>query len=316
MTREYSKQMTESIIFAGTPANAAQTLKGLVSAGIEIEYVITRPDAPFGRNRIVTPSPVAIVALENGIPIIKTSIIDEETIEILKNSSSQLAIVVAFGVILKQAALDCLDKGWFNLHYSLLPAFRGAAPVQHAILSSASETGVTLFKIDSGLDTGPLLAQVPALIEVNDTTDSLLSRLTDLGVSLILQELPGLFSERQPALVPQLGLASLAPKLRREDGRLSFDRPASKLAGQVAACHSEPGAWCHLDDEVIKIISARVFESTSSLAPGETVFIGNRVVCGCADSSSLELLEVQPAGKSAMSASAWLRGKHSDVRLH
>jgi methionyl-tRNA formyltransferase len=316
MTHEYSKQMTSSIIFAGTPANAAQTLQGLVSAGIEIELVITRPDAPFGRNRIVTPSPVALVALENGIPIIKTNIIDEETIEILKNSSSQLAIVVAFGVILKQAALDCVEKGWFNLHYSLLPAFRGAAPVQHAILSGASETGVTLFKIDSGLDTGPILAQVPALIEINDTTDSLLSRLTDLGVSLLLQELPGLFSERHPILTPQVGLASSAPKLSREDGKLSFDRTAKKLADQVAACHSEPGAWCYLNDEVLKIISARVFESTSSLAPGETISIGDIVVCGCADSSSLELLEVQPAGKSAMSASAWLRGKHSDVRLH
>jgi len=306
--------MTESIIFAGTPANAAATLRALLSAGVEVELVITRKDAPTGRKGLMTASPVAMVAQEHSIGLIKANSFDYETIERLRASRSQLAIVVAFGVILKKDALESLSRGWFNLHYSLLPAYRGAAPVQHALLQGEAETGVTLFRLDEGLDTGPIVAQVATLVHPSENSADLLLRLTELGSTLLIQEIPKLFSSLEVSLSDQKGRPSYAPKLNRADGRLDFSKSATYLSQQIAACTPEPGAWCELDGSVLKISSARALGVTMGLAPGETRLIGGRIVSGCAN-SSLELLEVHPAGKNAMTASSWFRGKQTDVRL-
>jgi len=306
--------MTESIIFAGTPENAAETLRSLVTSGIEVEFVLTRPDAEIGRKRILTPSPVAVAASELGIQTIKTDRIDEDTVSRLRNSSSQLAIIVAYGVLLKSEAIDSLTKGWFNLHYSMLPMLRGAAPVQYALLNGLRETGVTLFKIDEGLDTGAIVAQVPALIEPYETAGSLLSRLTRLGTTLILQELPKIFSGVGLSLTAQSGQPTFAPKLDRQVARIRFDETAENELCRIMATNPEPGAWCLLDGEPFKILDAR---SEQALSPGlgELVLLDGRVICGFREGTALQIVTVQPSGKQPMSAVDWIRGRKTKVQF-
>ena len=306
--------MTQSIVFAGTPENAATTLRGLVTAGIEVELVLTRPDAPVGRKRIMTPSAVAQAAEELGLPIIKTNKLDSEVIGVLSETRSQLAIVVAFGVILRTEAISSLKLGWFNLHYSVLPQLRGAAPVQHALLNGMQETGVTLFKIDEGLDTGPILSSASAVIEPNDNASSLLNRLTQLGISLLLQELPRLYSAIELNLVTQEGPSSLAPKLTRDLAQIVFSNRAADEFNRIRATNPEPGAWCRVEHESMKILESRL-TSDQKLAPGEVDIVNGNACCGFGGGTALELILVQPAGKSAMSATDWLRGRKSKVWL-
>ena len=306
--------MTDSIIFAGTPHNAADTLRALVAAGVEVEFVLTRTDSPFGRKRVLTPSPVAIAATELGLPVIKANSIDSLVLTHLNSSRSQMAIVVAFGVLLKSEAINSLTKGWFNLHYSLLPALRGAAPVQHALLKGLRETGVTVFKIDEGLDTGPVVATVPSSIEPTDNAGTLLRRLTELGTSLLLQEIPRLLSGVGILLKPQEGVISLAPKLSRQDAKISFETKASLQSNLIRATNPEPGAWCLIENETLKVLEARETES-NRLAQGEVELIEGRVLCGFADGATLQLITVQPAGKTAMNATDWLRGRQGKVWL-
>ncbi len=306
--------MTDSIIFAGTPENAAQTLRALVEAGIEVELVLTRPDAPAGRKRLLTPSPVALVASELGIETLKINKVDSATIRILSEAQSQIAIVVAFGVLLSKSAIESLDSGWFNLHYSLLPAFRGAAPVQHAILNGECETGVTVFKIDEGLDTGPIVAMARTTINPYETSKRLLSRLTEIGISLLRQEIPKLFSGVELQLSGQTGSATYAPKLTREDARIDFLNSALLECQRIQATNPEPGAWCKLDGENLKIIESRISEH-QGLRPGQVQLVNGKVVCGFSGERALEFIEVQPAGKSIMLAADWLRGRKMEVWL-
>ena len=301
--------MTQSIVFAGTPENAATTLRGLVTAGIEVELVLTRPDAPVGRKRIMTPSAVAQAAEELGLPIIKTNKLDSEVIGVLSETRSQLAIVVAFGVILRTEAISSLKLG-----YSVLPQLRGAAPVQHALLNGMQETGVTLFKIDEGLDTGPILSSASAVIEPNDNASSLLNRLTQLGISLLLQELPRLYSAIELNLVTQEGPSSLAPKLTRDLAQIVFSNRAADEFNRIRATNPEPGAWCRVEHESMKILESRL-TSDQKLAPGEVDIVNGNACCGFGGGTALELILVQPAGKSAMSATDWLRGRKSKVWL-
>ena len=171
------------IVFAGTPANAAQTLRALANTAFEVVAVLTRTDAPVGRKRVLTPSAVAVVAAELGLPIIKANRVDESVRLQIQATGAELGVIVAYGALLDQAALDVLDKGWVNLHYSLLPKWRGAAPVQRAIMAGDRETGVTLFQLDKGMDTGPVHLQIPTVIEPDENTAELLPRLTNLGIS-------------------------------------------------------------------------------------------------------------------------------------
>ena len=306
--------MTDSIIFAGTPTNAADTLRALVAAGVEVELVLTRPDAPVGRKRVVTPSAVAVAAAELGIETVKTSKFDDDLLSKLRTARSQVAIVVAFGVLLKAEAISSLSRGWYNLHYSLLPALRGAAPVQHALLQGFSETGVTLFQIDEGLDTGPILSQVPALVEPNEDAASLLSRLTKIGQSLLLQEIPRLLSSIPLNLSPQNGTATFAPKLTRDLARIDFEQPASSELNRIRATNPEPGSWCLLEGMPFKILEARL-ATNALLEAGEAIFDENKVICGFGGETSLQLITVQPSGKSPMAAEDWLRGRKMKVKF-
>lgn len=294
-----------SILFAGTPQNAAVTLRELLVAGTPISLVLTRPDAPIGRKAVITPSPVALVAEEFGLPTIKSNAVGASELATIQQAGIDFAIVVALGVLLKDEALKALPKGWFNLHYSLLPRWRGAAPVQHAIIAGDRETGLTIFQIDSGLDTGLVAAMLPTEIQPNETAGELLTRLTNLGVSLLLETIPRIESGLVN-LEPQSsdGVTS-ASKLFKLDGKVDLNRPAEVVSNQVRGVTPEPGAWTLFRGESIKLIESRV--STHTLEVGKLEKIDNKIFVGC-KSGSLELLQVQPAGKPRMSASDWFRG--------
>ena len=307
--------MTESLIFAGTPANAAATLEYLVQHGFEISLVITRPDAPFGRKRVLTPSPVAETASKLGLELYKTNKIDDAAISRIIESGCSTAVVVAYGALLKAPALDALSNGWFNLHYSLLPKWRGAAPVQHSLLAGDKTTGVTLFKIDEGLDTGPIVASVPTQIQPGETSARLLSRLTELGCTLLSQELPGVLlgSYSLTPQAPDENLAS-APKLGREQARVDWSRGALEIERKVLAMNPEPGAWATLNGETFKIHDAREVAGTESQAVGTVSLAGGRVLVSTS-AGVLELLEVQPSGKQSMPAKDWARGVSLPLRF-
>jgi methionyl-tRNA formyltransferase len=307
--------MTESLIFAGTPANAAATLEYLVEHGFDVSLVITRPDAPFGRKRVLTPSPVAVTAGKLGLEIYKTNKIDDAANSKITETGCSTAVVVAYGALLKTPALAALSNGWFNLHYSLLPKWRGAAPVQHSILAGDRTTGVTLFKIDEGLDTGAVVASVPTQIQPGETSARLLSRLTELGCTLLSQELPAILLE-QHSLTPQaLGNSvTSAPKLGRDQARVDWSNGALQIERMVLAMNPEPGAWTALNGETFKIHDAREIAGAEIGAIG-TVSLADGKVLVSTSAGVLELLEVQPSGKQSMPAKDWARGVSLPLRF-
>lgn len=294
-----------SILFAGTPENAAETLRGLVLGGAPITLVLTRPDAPVGRKAILTPSPVALAAAELGIPCLKTQTIDSEIIQTIIKKQIEFGVVVALGVLLKAPALAALPKGWFNLHYSILPRWRGAAPVQRAIMSGDTETGVTLFKIDEGLDTGDIVATIPTTIQPIETAGSLLERLTHLGISLLLEFLPKIDSGLFAMAKQSDAGATMARKLTRLDGRIDFLKPVATIDAQIRGVTPEPGAWFESTVGLIKVLQARPAKIGVPL--DSIVLKDNKVLVGVRN-GSMELIEVQPAGKKSMKASDWYRG--------
>lgn len=303
-----------SIVFAGTPENAATSLRALVESGVPISLVLTRPDAPVGRKALLTQSPVALVAEELGLPVIKTNKVDDQTIEKLKSQRISFAIVIAFGVILRDKALTSLPKGWFNVHYSLLPKWRGAAPVQQAIIAGETETGVTVFQIDRDLDTGPILGSVSTSIEPVETAGDLLKRLTLLGVSLLLEVVPQIDSDMFKLSEQTSVGATLAPKLVRADARLDFQKEAKSLSDLVRGANPEPGAWSTTSLGYDLKIHQASFSKTSELTVGQVELHDGRLFVGCG-AGSLELIEVQPAGKQRMNAVAWYRGLNQKIEI-
>ena len=306
--------MVDSIVFAGTPQNAAQTLSELVAGGIEVSLVVTRHDAPKGRKALLTESPVAIAARNLGLVVYKTNSLDEAAIKVIRETRSDVGVIVAYGSILNAPALDSLDRGWYNLHYSLLPALRGAAPVQHAIIRGLRETGVTLFKLDQGVDTGNYLARVKTKIEPGETAARLLSRLTALGCTLLIQELPAIFAGTS---IPktQVGTSTAAPKLTRADARLDFSKSASELEALILGCNPEPGAWTTLNGKGFKIHDAYAVDTDQRHPTGTMFDHSSQVAIRCSGETALVIRQVQPAGKLVMSAQDWRRGVHEFVRF-
>lgn len=302
------------ILFAGTPSTAVTVLEGLLASGHEVVAVLTREDSFTGRKKVLTQSPVAELANQHGIPTIKANKISTSVLEQIEQLDVDLAIVVAYGVILRQDALDAVPQGWFNLHFSLLPKWRGAAPVQASLRAGDSETGVSLFQIDRGLDTGPLLGTASTAIEPGENAGELLLRLSLLGLSLLNQELPRLYSGIF-TLTNQDGPVSLAPKINRHDAKIQFQHDAVRIENLVRAMNPEPMAWCELKGEPMRVLQVRALVSSTLLEPGEVSMIEERVVVGCGFGTTLELLEVQPASKSPMSARDWLNGHSMKVVL-
>ncbi len=303
--------MDAPIVFAGTPANAARTLEHLVESGFNVVLVITRPDAPVGRKRELKASAVANMASKFSIATVKTNSLDSAAVDAITQSGATLGVVVAYGSLLRKAALDVLEHGWFNLHYSLLPKLRGAAPVQHALLSGETETGVTFFKIDEGMDTGPVVGSLQTEIVPDETAGELLARLTQLGCTLLSECIPAI-SAGVATLSEQVGTPTFAPKITRAEARIDWSGTARKIEALVRGCNPEPGAWTELAGESFKVLAARALPDNSTLQPGAVEISGSKVVVGTGEGVVL-LKEVQPASKRSMTALDWARGLSKDL---
>lgn len=291
------------IVFAGTPALAVPTLEALVAAGHDIVLVITREDAPRGRKRELTPSEVAVAAEGLGLEVRKTNRIGPDDVAAVRVSEAELGVVVAYGAIFREDMLAAPKRGWINLHFSLLPRWRGAAPVPHSILND-EPLGVSVFQLEQGVDDGPLWAQCELSVEPRATAGAVLEDFAVRGAPVVLSTLEAILDGASPS--PQQGEPSHARKLTLSDAEL---HPVDGLTATVArfrAVTPEPGAWVTDGDSRLKILEAT--PSDDRLAPGEFASTAGIVHLGTGD-GSLRLERVQPAGKAAMSAADWWRGR-------
>lgn len=294
------------VLFAGTPAVAVPSLDALVKAGFDVVAVLTRPDAPLGRKRVLTPSPVAARAEELGIEIIRAAKVDADTTARIAEIAPDVAAIVAYGGIVPRAALGGPRHGWVNLHFSLLPAWRGAAPVQRSIIAGDDVTGAATFQLEEGLDTGPVFGTLTETVRPDDTAGDLLERLSLSGAVLLSQTLSAI-DAGQAAPQPQTGEVSLAPKLSLEDGRLDWQQPALALNRRARGVTPEPGAWTTLEGQRIKLEPVALRPDVKDIAPGAIRVDGKSVLVGTG-SHAVELGRIQPAGKKMMSSADWARG--------
>lgn len=299
------------IVFAGTPEAAVPTLRALVEAGHEVVLVVTREDAPRGRKRALTPSEVAVAAGSLNLPVLKTNRLDDEATKTITAAAADLGVVVAFGALLREPLLSAPTHGWLNLHFSALPRWRGAAPVQHALIAGDSEIGVSVFQLDTGLDTGLIVAQVEHAVPAGITAGELLEHLSQEGAEVVLDAVAQL-EKGTAVLMPQQGKSSLAPKLTRETGRITFSQPAAVILHRWAGVTPEPGAYAEIGNESVKLLALQPTPQHIELAPGEAKLVDNQVLIGTA-TQPVQLTRVQPAGKQGMSASDWLRGRGGSV---
>ena len=301
------------VVYLGTPAAAVPPLEALLASSHEAVAVVTRPDRPRDRRGgTPLPSPVKQAALAAGLPVLEPpSGRDPELPARLAATGADIGAACAFGYLLPEPVLAALPRGIINLHFSLLPAYRGAAPVQRALLDGAEVTGVTTFQIDAGMDTGPMLLAAQVAVDPREDAGALTARLAEVGARLIVETLDALeASQLQPRPQPEAG-ASLAPKVTGEEARLDFSWPAARLADAVRAFTPAPGAWTTHRGRRLKITRAAVagHEGTGPAPdPGRLALApGGRLLVGTGD-GSLELLELRPEGRRAMSGAEFARG--------
>ncbi|MCU1519498.1 MAG: methionyl-tRNA formyltransferase [Pseudarthrobacter sp.] len=297
------------VLFAGTPAVAVPSLDALVQAGFDVVAVLTRPDAPVGRKRVLTPSPVAERAAALGIDVIHAAKVDADVTAKIAAVNPDVAAIVAYGGLIPPAALDVPRHGWINLHFSLLPAWRGAAPVQRSVMAGDDVTGAVTFQLEAGLDTGPVFGTLTEGVGPEDTAGQLLERLSHSGAVLLAQTLSAV-EAGQAAPQPQQGEVSLAPKLTLDDGRIDWRTPALAIGRRARGVTPEPGAWTTLDGQRVKLEPVRLRPDAADLAPGALALSGKTVLVGTG-SHAVELTRVQPSGKKMMAAADWARGMAS-----
>ncbi|GLV73486.1 methionyl-tRNA formyltransferase [Streptomyces hygroscopicus] len=297
------------LVFAGTPEVALPALDALIaSERHEVVAVVTRPDAPAGRGRRMVASPVAERAGEAGIEVLKPARPrDPEFLARLGEIAPDCCPVVAYGALLPKAALDIPAHGWVNLHFSLLPAWRGAAPVQHAVLAGDEMTGASTFQIEEGLDSGPVFGVVTEEVRATDTSGDLLTRLAFAGAGLLEATMDGIENGTlRPVPQPAEGV-SLAPKITVEDAEIDWTAPALRVDRLVRACTPAPGAWTTFRGERLKVVSARPVADRTDLEPGRLAATKKAVYVGTG-SHAVELTWVRPQGKKPMPAADWARG--------
>lgn len=297
------------LVFAGTPEVAVPALDALIASGRhEVAAVITRPDAPAGRGRRLVASPVAERAEEAGIEILKpVRPRDPEFQARLREIGPDCCPVVAYGALIPKSALEIPRHGWVNLHFSLLPAWRGAAPVQHSIMGGDQVTGASTFLIEEGLDTGPVYGHLTEEIRPTDTSGDLLTRLAFAGSGLLAATMDGIEDGTLRAVEQPADGISLAPKITVEDARVDWKAPAMRADRVVRGCTPAPGAWTVFRGERLKLISVGLVTDRTDLAPGELSPGKNNVYVGTG-SHAVELLWVQPQGKKPMRGADWARG--------
>jgi methionyl-tRNA formyltransferase len=298
------------LVFAGTPAPAVPSLDALIASPHEVVAVVTRPDARAGRGRGTVQSPVRQRAEELGIEVLTPERPrDHDFLDRLRELAPDACPVVAYGALIPQAALDIPRHGWVNLHFSLLPAWRGAAPVQHAVMAGDEVTGASTFLIEAGLDTGPVFGLMTERIRPRDTAGDLLGRLADGGAGLLVATMDGI-ADGSLSPVPQATEGvSLAPKLDVRDAQVRWDRPAVAVDRQVRGCTPAPGAWTVFRGERVKVLPVLPDEGYAGppLAPG-ALAAGKREVHVGTASGPVRLSDVGPHGKKQMTAADWARG--------
>ena len=313
------------LVFAGTPTVAVTALRALLASRHTVEAVITRPDAPAGRGRHLEPSPVAAVASELGLETLKPARPRDPDFQArLREIAPDCCPVTAYGALLPESVLGIPRHGWVNLHFSVLPAWRGAAPVQHAILHGDDITGATTFQIVKDLDAGPVFGVLTEPIRPDDTAGDLLDRLAVAGSDLLVATLDGIEDGTLRAIPQPAEGVSLAPKLTPADARVDWTRPAHLVDRQIRGCTPDPGAWTELDGARVKLWPVILAspaspdapaEPLADLAPGELRVERGAVYAGTG-SRPVRLGDVQPPGKRRMPAADWARGLHADTPAH
>jgi methionyl-tRNA formyltransferase len=307
MAQWLNDSMSQSLVFCGTPRFAVPTLEALVQDGFPVRLVVTQPDKPRGRGLVLTPSPVKQTALALNLPIMQP-----ESIKKNAEFQSQIAainpdaiVVVGYGRIIPQWMIDLPRLGNINLHVSLLPKYRGAAPIQWAIARGETMTGVTTMRIDAGLDTGDILLQKEMPIGTNDTAETLAPALAAVGADLLVETLRALQAGKIEARRQDNAQASLAPILKKEDGRIDFRLSAREIRDRLRGFQPWPGVFTSFRGKNLHVWSAAL--SQRSLAPGELLAEGDRLFIGCGE-GALEILEVQLEGKKRMSTRDFVHG--------
>lgn len=302
------------ILFAGTPEVAVPALEALAREH-EVIAVLTRPDAPIGRKRILTPSPVALASERLGIPIIKSSRIDDEAALRIADTGAELGVVVAYGALIPDSTLHALSRGWINLHFSKLPELRGAAPLQRAIIAGAQQAHLTVFHLVTELDAGAIIDVVSEPLNDDETAGHAFERLAEIGAQQLCRVVDAIDSGEATAIA-QSGMATYAHKLSVADGQLTPAMMHRDALNRFRGVTPEPGAWIESSTGRVKLLACAVSDTTNSPAPaeftkpGSVSFHNGSVHLGFSD-GELNVTQVQPAGKQAMSASDWFRGIHS-----
>ncbi|HET8892095.1 MAG TPA: methionyl-tRNA formyltransferase [Candidatus Angelobacter sp.] len=298
------------LVFCGTPMFAVPSLERLHAAGFEIQLVVTQPDRPQGRGMAMTAPPVKQSALKLNLPVIQPEKIkkNEEFRSQLEALQPDAIIVVGYGRIIPPWMLQLPRYGNINVHASLLPKYRGAAPVQWAIAQGETVSGVTTMLLNEGLDTGDILLQKEIAIRSEDTAVTYAPRLAELGADLIVETLRGL-EDKTVSPVPQdHAQATLAPILKKEDGLVDFNRTATEINNRLRGFQPWPGAYTQFRGKSLKLIAARTEEALSNLAPGELRIGDEKLFAGCGQRTVLELLQLQPEGKKIMAAREFING--------
>ena len=300
------------VLFYGTPEFAVPTLRALLGEGFDVVGVVTRPDRPTGRHRsTATPSPVKVAALAEDLPVHQPERPSTpEFLDTVRALAPDCGVVIAYGHILPEPLLGIPRLGHVNVHASLLPHLRGAAPIERAILEGWTETGISVMQMDAGMDTGPVLRQVATPILPDETGGELRARLSEVG-ALALVEALTLLDEGGLVAQPQdHAHASYAPKLRQEEERIHWTKRAEDVARQVRAFDPRPGAWCECRAQALKLFGARVTDRRGR--PGEVLAAADALVVACGE-GAIEVSDVQPAGRARMGARAFANGRQVAV---
>lgn len=300
------------IVYMGTPEFAVGPLEALLDAGHEILAVVTQPDRPKGRSAKLQPSPVKICAQAHGIPVLQPKRIKApEAVEALRRLQADVFVAAAFGQILSQEILDLPRFGCLCIHASLLPAYRGAAPIQWAILNGETQSGITVIRMDAGIDTGDMLAKAVVPIGEGETDESLSRKLMETGSRLIVETLPALESGQLKPEKQNDADSSYAKMLTKEMGRIDWTRSAAGIERQVRGLHSWPGAYCGYGGKQLKILAARAAEDVDSSlpkVPGTILSVTSDSVWAAAGQGALQILEVQLEGRKKMAVRDFLHG--------
>ena len=295
------------LVFAGSPAAAVPSLTTLAASRHEIVGVVTREDSPQGRRGTLTPTPVAEAADELGLPVVKANRLAGDATAAVQALAPDLGVIVAYGGLVREPLLSTPRLGWINLHFSILPRWRGAAPVQRAIIAGDEITGATVFQLVPDLDAGDVYGRMTEPIGAHQTAGRLLESLSDSGAELLLRVVDSL-ADGTARAEPQVGDVTLAPKLTLDDGLIDWSLPAQAVHDLIRGVTPEPGAFTLVDGARLKVLEASVARDTPRLPVGEFAFVGKAVLVGTA-TDPLRLVSVHPAGRKAMDAASWWRGR-------